>query len=275
MPLIVLCGFPSSGKTKTRKELVNYLENKNIKVKIISENVLVDEKKNEIYSDSTKEKSIRSALRAAVERDITRDTVTIVDGLNYLKSLRYEMHCIVKAEKTLHCVIYCGITKEKCKEWNESRNENEKYRDEVLDGLFMRFEPPDSNKRWDSPLFTITQETPLSFDDVYDSLYKRSAPPPNQSTIPTPLSSGNFMHDLDQVTQSIIKEILDMQKTAMIGDSIKITDSTEKLVLLKQLNMPELRRIKRQFISYAKMHPVEDMTKLRNMFVQFLNNTIR
>ena len=185
------------------------------------------------------------------------------------------MHCIVKAEKTLHCVIYCGIPKEKCKEWNQIRQENEKYKDEVLDGLFMRFEPPDNNKRWDSPLFTITQETPLNFDDVYDSLYKRSAPPPNQSTIPTPLSSGNFMHDLDQVTQSIIKEILDMQKTAMIGDSIKITDSTEKLVLLKQLNMPELRRIKRQFITYAKMHPVEDMTKLRNMFVQFLNNTIR
>ena len=50
MPLIVLCGFPSSGKTKICNELVDYLENKSSKVKIISENALVDEKKNEIYS---------------------------------------------------------------------------------------------------------------------------------------------------------------------------------------------------------------------------------
>jgi len=227
-----------------------------------------------IFLDSSKEKSIRSALRADVERYISRDTVTILDGLNYIKSLRYELHCIVKAEKTLHCVIYCGFPKDVCSEWNRNRPNNEKYQTDVLDGLCMRFEPPDSNKRWDSPLFTVTNETSLSFEEVSDSLYKRSAPPPNQSTIPTPLSSGNFMHDLDQVTQSIIKEILDMQKTAMVGDSIQITNSTEKIVLLKQLTMAELRRVKRQFITYAKMHPVEDLTKLRNMFVQFLNNSI-
>lgn len=185
------------------------------------------------------------------------------------------MHCIVKAEKTLHCVIYCGFPKETCQIWNENRTAGEKYSEDVLKGLFMRFEPPDSNKRWDSPLFTVTQETLLDLEKVNDCLFNRSAPPPNQSTIPTPLSSGNFMHDLDQVTQSIIKEILVMQKTAMIGDSIQICDFTERLVLLKQLNMPELRRIKRQFISYAKMHPVEDQGKLGNMFLQFLNNSIR
>jgi len=60
----------------------------------------------------------------------------------------------------------------------------------------------------------------------------------------------------------------------MIGDSIKISGSTERLKLIKTLNMAELRRVKRQFITYAKMHPVEDITKLKNMFVQFLNNSI-
>ena len=224
--------------------------------------------------DSNKEKSIRSALRADVERYISRDTVTIIDGLNYLKSLRYELHCVVKAEKTLHCVIYCGIPKETCSEWNKNRS-NDSYTQDVLDALCMRFEPPDSNKRWDSPLFTITEGNSLDFEEVFNSLYKRTVPPPNQSTIPTPLSSGNFMHDLDQVTQAIIKEILEVQKTAMVGDSIQINNASEKIVLLKQLTMPELRRIKRQFITYAKMHPVEDLTKLRNMFVQFINNSIR
>ena len=50
MPLIVLCGYPSSGKTTTSTQLKEFFEEKNIKVKVISENFLVNEKKNEIYS---------------------------------------------------------------------------------------------------------------------------------------------------------------------------------------------------------------------------------
>ena len=50
MPLIVLCGYPSSGKTTTSTQLKECFEKRNIKVKVISENFLVDEKKNEIYS---------------------------------------------------------------------------------------------------------------------------------------------------------------------------------------------------------------------------------
>lgn len=274
MPLIVICGHPSSGKTTLCNQLKEFIEKKEKRVTVVSENALVDEKKNEVYSDSNEEKSIRSALRAGVERHISRDTVTILDGLNYLKSIRYELHCVVKAEKTLHCVIYCGIPKEACLEWNKNRSSELQYTQEVLDALWMRFEPPDNNKRWDSPLFTVTEGSTLNFDEVYDSLYKRTVPPPNQSTIPTPLSSGNFMHDLDQVTQTIIKEILEIQKTAMVGDCIQISNASEKMKLLKQLTMPELRRVKRQFITYAKMHPVEDQTKLRNMFIQFINNSI-
>lgn len=213
-------------------------------------------------------------MRGDVERYISRDSVVILDGLNYIKSFRYELHCVVKAEKTLHCVVYCGIPKETCFKWNELRPENEKYTQEIFDALVMRFEEPDSQRRWDSPLFTKSLETDVDFEALYDSLYKRTAPPPNQSTIATPVSKGNFMHDLDRETQSIIMEVLELQKTAFVGDSITISNATEKLTLLKTYNMAELRRVKRQFITYAKMHPVEDITKLKNMFVQFLNNSV-
>ena len=39
--------------------------------------------------------------------------------------------------------------------------------------------------------------------------------------------------------------------------------------------MSELRRIRRQFITYTKMHPVEDTKKIANMFVQYLNSSIQ
>ena len=50
MPLIVLCGYPSSGKTTTSSQLKEFFEKKNIKVKVVSENYLVDENKNAVYS---------------------------------------------------------------------------------------------------------------------------------------------------------------------------------------------------------------------------------
>ncbi len=51
-----------------------------------------------------------------------------------------------------------------------------------LDALILRFEAPDSRNRWDSPLFTIQQEDSLPFEAISDALFKRKAPPPNQST---------------------------------------------------------------------------------------------
>jgi len=244
-------------------------------VVIVNENHITDEKKNEIYADSTKEKPVRSALRGDVERHLSRDNIVILDGLNYIKSFRYELFCLTKAEKTLHCIVQCGFPTEMCFKWNEDRLDNEKYTKEIFDGLIMRFEEPDSRNRWDSPLFTVTMETELDLVGIYNSLYKRSAKPPNQSTLPTPLNSVNFMHDLDKITQGVITEVLELQNMAVIGDSITISGTEEKLVLLKTLTMAELRRMKRQFINYSKMHPVEDIAKLKSMFVQFLNNSIQ
>ena len=51
-----------------------------------------------------------------------------------------------------------------------------------LDALVLRFEAPDSRNRWDSPLFTIQKEDTLQFEAISDAIFKRKAPPPNQST---------------------------------------------------------------------------------------------
>lgn len=51
-----------------------------------------------------------------------------------------------------------------------------------FDALVLRFEAPDSRNRWDSPLFTILQDDSLPFEDISDAVFKRQAPPPNQST---------------------------------------------------------------------------------------------
>lgn len=45
-----------------------------------------------------------------------------------------------------------------------------------------RYEAPDDRNRWDSPLIVLQPEDPMPYDTLFDVLYQRKPPPPNQST---------------------------------------------------------------------------------------------
>ncbi|XP_058957020.1 protein KTI12 homolog [Pocillopora verrucosa] len=272
MPLIIMCGFPCSGKSKRAQELRNYLENRGKTVYLASdENSSLD--RNTVYSASANEKEARGLLKSAVERLISRDDVVILDSLNYIKGYRYELYCVAKAHKTTHCIVHCDTSKEICSEWNKTRES--RYNDEILDALVMRFEPPDSRNRWDSPLFVIQVDDDLPFESIYDALINRVPPPPNQATQPQPLSATNFLYELDKITQEIVTVLINSQRTFVPGDHITVPGTSEKVVLNRTANMAELRKIRRQFITYTKMHPVEDTKKISNMFVQYLNSSLQ
>lgn len=191
-----------------------------------------------------------------------------------LTGYRYELFCLIKHAQTPHCLVYCLTSAEVSSDWNRSRESSAQYTQEILDALVLRFEAPDSRNRWDSPLFTIQREDTLPFDAISDAIFKRKAPPPNQSTQSQPLSSTNFLYELDKVTQDVLMAVLDSQKTSVPGDLIAVPGATEKIELNRSLNMAELRKLRRQFISYTKMHPTENIGQIANMFVQYLNKSM-
>lgn len=109
--------------------------------------------------------------------------------------------------------VYCLTSHDVSSAWNSSRDAAEQYAQDVwvsnlhsvesvfsffpsvslsfviiwldlcsFDALVSRFEAPDSRNRWDSPLFTILKDDGLPFQDISDALFKRKAPPANQST---------------------------------------------------------------------------------------------
>ncbi|XP_053573239.1 protein KTI12 homolog [Bombina bombina] len=273
MPLVVLCGFPCSGKSSRALELQIHLEQCGRKVVIISDHELgVD--RNAVYADSKKEKEIRGALRAAVERKLNKEDIVILDSLNYIKGYRYELFCLIKHTQTPHCLIYCLTAPETSSMWNQERDENDQYTQEIFDALVQRFEAPDSRNRWDSPLFTVHKNEELPLEEICNAVFHRKAPPPNQSTQTQPLSSTNFLHELDKVTQDVVTAVLNAQKTSIPGDIIVVPGASEKIELPRILNMSELRKLRRQFISYTKLHPNENISQLANMFVQYLNQSI-
>jgi protein KTI12 len=88
MPLVVITGIPSSGKTTRAKELKQFFEDRRKEVHVVSENeqlVKANFEKNQFYADSSREKHIRSLLKSEVLKLITPNNVVILDALNYIK----------------------------------------------------------------------------------------------------------------------------------------------------------------------------------------------
>jgi len=176
--------------------------------------------------------------------------------------------------KTTHCVIECAINSDIAWNRNEDKSDSlDKYNRETFDALLLRYEAPDSRNRWDSPLFVINFNDEIPFDEIMASLYKRKAPKPNLSTQSQPLTSTNFLYELDCRTQQVIKIILNSIQSGQLRN-IVIPNAKETINMNRSLSVAELSKLKRQFINYSKMHPISDNELIVSAFVQFINKSI-
>ncbi|KAM5247599.1 protein KTI12 homolog [Ctenodactylus gundi] len=353
MPLVVFCGLPYSGKSRRAEELREALAAEGRAVYVVDDASVLGEEDATVYCDSAREKALRGALRASVERRLSRQDVVILDSVNYIKGFRYELYCLARAARTPLCLVYCvrpadlrlgpavagveenrslpvGVSwrpraeergeaqmagtsdfKEPCAECSVVNGgvraastgeveqnptgasappalvtlESEKsakhvtsafYPPELLEALRLRFEAPDSRNRWDRPLFTVVDlEEPLPLAEIRAALFENRAPPPHQSTQSQPLASGSFLHQLDQVTSQVLARLMEAQKSAVPGDLLTLPGATEHLKFTRPFSMAELSRLRRQFISYTKMHPnKENLPQLANMFLQYLSQSL-
>lgn len=103
MPLIVIVGGPSSGKSARAQEIKDFFETSKEKtVHIVSENDIVKNSeftKNEVYESSQREKMVRGELKSNSLRKLNKNDLVIVDGGNYIKGYRYEIYCATKAAR--------------------------------------------------------------------------------------------------------------------------------------------------------------------------------
>ena len=190
-----------------------------LQVLVVSEDEILErngDDRNVTLSDSIKEKTLRSELKGQVLRHLTKDTVVILDALNYIKGYRYELYCASKSVKTTQVTVHCDISSPTGWAWNESRfDEKNKWSKETFDALVMRYEAPIGTNRWDSPLLLSLEAIPLNLESLEAALFDRKPPPPNQSTQCQPLSSTNFLHELDKTTSSINSALLEAQKLGL------------------------------------------------------------
>ncbi|CAG8606052.1 2446_t:CDS:2, partial [Acaulospora colombiana] len=224
MPLIIMCGIPSSGKTTCAKKVERYFVDKFASQEKTGLVHLINDESLGIKKDSYKaslaqqidtrieEKKTRASLISAVERLISKDSLLIADGMNYIKGFRYQLYCIARAIGTPHCVVYCGTPVDAARKWNSGRGE-EGYETSLFDELVSRFEEPDDRNRWDSPLFTVIyDDEALPLEGIWDAVIVRKAKPPNLSTVAKPISETNYLYELEKITQEIVNAVLEAQK---------------------------------------------------------------
>merc|ERR1719213_1529169 len=115
------------------------------------------------------------------------------------------------------------------------RKESDQYSQDILKQLIQRYEAPISSNRWDSPLFLVLRDGQVDCDGIYDALFNKKPPAPNQSTQNAPLSSTNFVYELDKQTQAVVSAIMDAQKTsAGVGvTEVIVPGASEKVSLCR------------------------------------------
>lgn len=274
MPLIMITGYPSSGKTTRSFQLKEHLEEKirasgesNMKVEIINDELLKISK--ESYRESLDEKSIREQQISVVKRSLNKSTIVILDNLNYIKGFRYQLFCEAKALQTNCCVVHVGAPLEMCRKWNGSKPANEQWPSDLFDALAFRYEEPNGISRWDSPLFVVTQEdTELPVTEIWDTVILKKAKPPNQATVLKPATPSNYLTELDSITLKITNELLELYKTSP-GLTVRLTDYPEPVELPLRLTVPDINRARRNFISLNKMKPVE-IFRIKQQYIEYL-----
>ncbi|KAI2612316.1 chromatin associated protein KTI12 [Hypoxylon fragiforme] len=149
MPLIILTGLPTSGKSTRAKQLHTYLFERiqqassstpptpaaKYRLHLISDQTLSISRS--VYdlsaapaqhtrSANASEKDARAAIYGAVKRVLSDRDIVILDGLNYIKGWRYQLFCESKAVRTPSCVLQIGCMRDRARGVNEERLQRRK-----------------------------------------------------------------------------------------------------------------------------------------------------
>ncbi|KAK9480161.1 chromatin associated protein KTI12 [Lipomyces japonicus] len=273
MPLVLITGYPGSGKTTRTTDIVTRLRERlapERKIHVVSDDLLDIPK--DVYKDAKSEKMARASIMSAVKRHLSKQDIVVVDALNYIKGFRYQLFCEAKAEQTTFAVVHVGAPADKCKEWNKTRDDP--WSEDLLDALIFRYEEPNGMNRWDSPLYTIpytdkTINDHGEFDQLYDSIINSKVKPPNFATVLKPAVATDYVYELEKQTQEIVLIIVERHEFA---DIINIGNNIVLKLPVESVGIGQLQRLRRNFVALNKVRQI-DRDRVKGAFVEFLNRS--
>ncbi|TKA78141.1 hypothetical protein B0A49_06391 [Cryomyces minteri] len=293
MPLILVSGYPCSGKTYRSQQLIDFFRSRisaftdgrlaRLKVHHINDQSLGISRN--VYHAARTEKDARAAFSSAIKRVLGKDDIVVADGLNYIKGFRYQLYCEAKAVQTTNCVIHVGTSIDKCRELykhTSATNSAEEYSSEDFENLIFRYEEPNGMTRWDSPLFTVPYDDPTPpLEEIWEALVgsdgKAKVVRPNAATVLKPATEQDYLYELDKTTSDIVMTITAYQKDhAGEGGGSVCVPNVDGAVNLpaNPLSLPQLQRLRRQYIALNRQHSLSK-SRIAETFVDYLNDSLQ
>ncbi|GME96534.1 unnamed protein product [Ambrosiozyma monospora] len=143
----------------------------------------------------------------------------------------------------------------------------------------MRFEEPDGQNRWDSPLIPIGyDDKQLPFDTIWEAIVLKKGPKPNHATVMKPAVGTNFLQELDKNTTMVVNEIVQYQNLGNpVGGEVLVRnvkgDGEQYRVIMPahSVSIAQLQRMRRTYVSLNRMRNVES-GRIVPLFVEYLNH---
>ncbi|KAF1815536.1 chromatin associated protein KTI12 [Eremomyces bilateralis CBS 781.70] len=273
MPLILISGYPCSGKTHRATQLLEAIQTRvkqaptssfvaNLKVHLVNDETLG--LSHDIYGNTRAEKDGRAAEMSAIKRLLSKDAIVIADGLNYIKGYRYQLFCEAKAVGTTSCVVHVGVPADECRAANARRiedpNATNEYAEEILENLIFRYEEPNGMTRWDSPLFIVIKEdAEPPVDAIWDALIGGEGKPktvkPHMATVMSPTTPQDALQALHSQTTAVISAIQTFQGNAPDSSGAVVTIpgvETPVQLPMKAVGPAQLQRFRRQYVQMRR-----------------------
>lgn len=284
MPLIIVTGYPKSGKTTLCNDLLQYFrkrldeDQRNVQIVLVNDETLhVDKLKQ--YKDSVEERKVRAEHMSTVARYISRDTLVIADATNYIKGYRYQLYCHAKGAGTRHCVLHRAVDSGLAHQWN--RECETPYSEELMTSLISRYEEPLGFNRWDSPLLlSLKDDTAEKTGSLlYNTLFgdgSEKLVTQNLSTVLKPIAKADYLTQLQETTRDIVMGIVNAYSELGLETVSGISvPRTEKRVYLSTSTVPtlaQLKRLARAFIALSQRHTMGSSQAIADSFVDYLNS---
>eukprot|EP00004_Rigifila_ramosa_P014545 TRINITY_DN3314_c0_g1_i2.p1 TRINITY_DN3314_c0_g1~~TRINITY_DN3314_c0_g1_i2.p1 ORF type:complete len:303 (+),score=49.91 TRINITY_DN3314_c0_g1_i2:3-911(+) len=299
----MMCGIPCSGKTTSATQLAAELPAlTQLPVTIINEESLLLDRL-AAYRNGHTEKNLRDSIKAAAERTVGRDLIVIVDSLNFIKGVRYELFCRARAAGIPHCVVWIDVSPETARARNAACAH---YNAASVDDLASRFETPNERNRWDAPLFRVRNQSAgevepgpaldgevlprrdLPVAELAALLQTTRQPRVSLATKLQPVLESNSLNNVDRVTADVVEAVRALQDSpnaSTPGGTLRISSQANASApysvalpfpVTRRVSLAELRRHRSSFLKMMqRTTPPTDPAQLADVFAVYLVGQIQ
>lgn len=156
--LIILCGYPSSGKSSFAEKLKLFFNKSELISSEKDKIIIVDTdriRKDNFGSDFNyeNESEVRSLSIKSVKKSLKEALLVISDDINYFTSMRHEFVELANKLKKNYFIIHISTPLDTCLKWNSVRNNP--IEDEIIKEIAGKFDIPGKKYKWDKSFVSV------------------------------------------------------------------------------------------------------------------------